>query len=125
MEIEFERVALYEEVWTVPLTQLGKKYGLSDNGIRKVCKALNIPLPAIGHWAKVAAGHTVVKISLPAQAKRTTFTSRFGLGEKDFSDPADERWLVDRLAFERAPGNHIAVAALNRYPSSSKRSLSQ
>lgn len=50
----FERISLYEEVWTTPLTKLGKKYGLSDNGLRKVCKALSIPLPKAGHWAKVA-----------------------------------------------------------------------
>ena len=56
MEIIFGRIALYDEVWTTPLTQLAKKYSLSDNGIREVCKAMNIPLPVAGHWAKVAGG---------------------------------------------------------------------
>jgi hypothetical protein len=55
-EITFERARLYEEVWTTPLTRLGEKYGLSDNGIRKVCKALNIPLPSHGHWARWLRG---------------------------------------------------------------------
>ena len=61
MEIIFERTRLYEEVWSEPLTKLGKKYGLSDNGLRKVCKALNIPLPRAGHWAKVAHTLTLAK----------------------------------------------------------------
>ena len=43
--IRFERTALYEEVWAAPLTRLGKNYGLSDNGLRKICKAINIQLP--------------------------------------------------------------------------------
>ena len=50
-EITFERVALYEEVWTTPLSHLGKKYGLSDNGMPKICKALAIPLPLEGNSA--------------------------------------------------------------------------
>ena len=37
MEITFERSALYVEVWQSPLTDLAKKYRLSDNGLRKVC----------------------------------------------------------------------------------------
>jgi hypothetical protein len=47
MSIEFERIALYEEVWTTPLIRLAEKYYLSDNGLRKVCKALNIPVPTL------------------------------------------------------------------------------
>ncbi len=54
MEIEFERSRLYAEVWSLPLTQLAMKYKLSDNGLRKICKALNIPLPERGYWAKVS-----------------------------------------------------------------------
>lgn len=42
MAIQFERQSPYEEVWPGHLTQLRKKYCLSDNGVRKVCIALNI-----------------------------------------------------------------------------------
>ena len=49
MSIEFKRDELYAEFWQTLLTQLGKKYGLSDNGLRKVCKAMNIPLLVAGH----------------------------------------------------------------------------
>lgn len=89
MEITFERQALYVEVWSTPLTQLAKKYGLSDNGLRKVCKAMSIPLPVQGHWAKVAAGHKVPKVPLPPQAERNTFVSRPPETTDEFSDPAD------------------------------------
>jgi len=37
-----KREELYEEVWSTPLCA---KYGLSDNGLRKVCKRLNVPVP--------------------------------------------------------------------------------
>jgi len=38
-----KREELYEEVWSTPLTKLSQKYGLSDNGLRKVCKRLDMP----------------------------------------------------------------------------------
>ena len=48
-----ERAALYNEVWTDPVTTVAKRYDLSDNGLRKHCKRLGIPLPYPGYWARV------------------------------------------------------------------------
>jgi hypothetical protein len=60
------RLKLYEEVWTEPMTTVAVKYGISDNGLRKRCKALNIPLPPAGYWAKVKAGKPVPdRVPLP------------------------------------------------------------
>jgi hypothetical protein len=49
---------------------LCKAYGLSDQGLRKVCVKLQIPLPTRGHWAKIAAGHVLVKPALPPLRKQ-------------------------------------------------------
>ena len=46
------RSELYKEVWTTPIHQLAKKYGLSDVGLAKICKRYNIPLPSRGYWAR-------------------------------------------------------------------------
>jgi len=35
---------------------VAKKYGFSDIRLGKVCRALNIPKPGVGYWAKKAAG---------------------------------------------------------------------
>lgn len=53
------REELYEDVWSKPMTILAEKYRLSDNGIRKRCKSLNIPIPHLGYWAKLKAGKPV------------------------------------------------------------------
>ena len=108
-DVTFERTALYEEVWTTPLTHLGKKYGLSDNGIRKVCKALNIPLPKHGHWAKVAAGHRVPRPALPSDAQRTNFVSRPAQEQESFRLSEDELWLAEHIAFEAKEENQITI----------------
>lgn len=56
-----EREALYNEVWTDPVTTVAKRYNMSDNGLRKHCKRLWIPLPPNGYWAKLKAGQKVTK----------------------------------------------------------------
>lgn len=50
------REELYQEVWSQPMNRLGPNYGLSGNGLAKICKRLDIPYPPRGHWAKKAAG---------------------------------------------------------------------
>src|SRR5215471_12316086 len=70
----------------------------SDNGLRKVCKALNFPLPHVGHWAKVAAGRNVPRIPLSDEAPRTTFVSRPREVERAVGVTDDEAWLTERLA---------------------------
>jgi hypothetical protein len=48
--MNFTRESLYELVWSKPLTSIAKEYNVSDNGIRKICKKYEIPLPKLGHW---------------------------------------------------------------------------
>jgi hypothetical protein len=55
----YNRERLYEEVWSEPVMVVAKKYRLSDVGLAKICKKLNIPRPGLGYWAKKAAGKYV------------------------------------------------------------------
>lgn len=59
------RDELYWMVWETPMIRLAAEFGLSDNGLRKICRKLDIPCPPAGWWAKRAAGHRVSKIKLP------------------------------------------------------------
>ncbi len=59
------REELYNLVWSKPLTKIAEMYGLSDNGVRKICIKMNIPLPQRGHWAKVKYGYKVKALNLP------------------------------------------------------------
>lgn len=64
-EIKFTRKELYDLVWATPLMTLAKKYAISDNGLRKVCKRMNIPLPQMGYWQKKNQGWHIHKKKLP------------------------------------------------------------
>lgn len=59
MKAEDERTKLFNEVWSEPMTTVSQRYGLSDNGLRKRCVKLEIPLPPIGYWTKRKAGLAV------------------------------------------------------------------
>jgi hypothetical protein len=106
-----KREELYEQVWSVPIWTLCEQYGLSDNGLRKVCKRLNVPMPERGYWAKVEAGKKVRKTPLPAKAERTTTEFwRAPKREKTAADDADVGWVKEREAFEADPANRVEVA---------------
>jgi len=60
-----KRTALYEQLWSVPATQLAVQYGISDVGLAKVCKRYRIPRPPRGYWAKLQAGKPVRRTPLP------------------------------------------------------------
>lgn len=60
-----DRETLYNEVWSEPVTLVAPRYGLSDVGLAKICRALAIPLPSRGYWAKVKAGKIMGRAPLP------------------------------------------------------------
>ncbi|WGU96464.1 hypothetical protein QJQ58_09620 [Paenibacillus dendritiformis] len=65
----YDRETLYKEVWLAPVTEVAKRYGVSDVAIRKVCQSLDIPTPPVGYWAKLRAGKPVTRIPLPISSK--------------------------------------------------------
>ena len=76
--IELTRKELYDLVWENPLSKLAKKYSLSDNGLRKVCKKLDIPLPKNGYWQKIQYNKKVSIEKLPVNnTVETSITLKF------------------------------------------------
>lgn len=65
------REELYKQVWETPMSRLAQAYGISGNGLAKVCNRLKIPYPPRGYWAKKAAGKKVVQYRLPEREEGT------------------------------------------------------
>lgn len=59
------REQLYEAVWTTPVVQLAKRYGLSDVGLAKICTRHQVPRPGLGYWAKKQHGKEEPRPDLP------------------------------------------------------------
>src|SRR6185369_4046909 len=93
------------------MTKLAPKYGLSDNGLRKVCVSLEIPVPPRGYWAKLAAGHKVKRIALPPNASRSVAVSQPAPRDppRPYRSEDDDRWLADRL--QREQGEALKIVA--------------
>ena len=103
-QIRFEREPLYAKVWASPMTEVAASYGISDTGLRKVCKAMNIPMPPAGFWAKRAAGQAVDVPPLPQDAERRVFISNVPARDANqYSDADDQEWLREQLANESRP----------------------
>jgi len=64
-KIIFQREDLYKKVWEKALVQVAADYGLSDNGLKKICIKMNIPIPYSGYWAKLKHGKDVFQTPLP------------------------------------------------------------
>ena len=102
----YDRDTLYEEVWQSPVSEVAKKYGVSDVTIHKVCRALDVPTPTVGYWAKLRAGKRAIKVPLPPSAKPV---QRLGIrtGVKSANDGQIPGFLndVERAAVLAAAGH--------------------
>lgn len=63
--VTVNREDLYRQVWETPMSRLAADYGISGNGLSKICDRLKIPYPPRGYWAKKAAGQKVIQFRLP------------------------------------------------------------
>jgi integrase len=41
---------LHELIWSMPMTRAARQVGITDNGLRKWCTRLKVPLPPQGYW---------------------------------------------------------------------------
>lgn len=47
------RRELFHLLWRVPTRRVAETFGLTDNGLRKICKIYLIPIPPRGYWASL------------------------------------------------------------------------
>ena len=62
--VTLTREELYQHVWKTPIHLLSEAVGLSDVGLAKICKQMNVPRPGRGYWARLDAGEHVKMVPL-------------------------------------------------------------
>jgi hypothetical protein len=65
------RQTLYDLVWSKPMSDLAKDFNMSDVGLAKRCRAVDVPIPYRGYWARKAAGQEPPKLPLPKYRTRS------------------------------------------------------
>jgi len=113
----YDRETLYQEVWAAPVTEVARKYKVSDVSIHKVCKSLEVPTPPPGYWAKLRAGKPVEKAPLPKNSKAG---KRTGLQTGYVSQIKEAKAGLDFLADEERDVL-LAVAAQILLPDKGER----
>ncbi|MBJ9593686.1 hypothetical protein [Burkholderia seminalis] len=105
--ITFERKALYDEVWTDPVSVVTKRYGLSDHALRKICRELAVPTPSSGYWSVLRLGKVKPeRAALPSFDGPETYTyvPMPGADARHFVGHMDARRVRQE---ESAPENRI------------------
>jgi len=74
------RNELYKQVWETPMSRLAKEYGISDKGLAKICKKLNVPVPPRGYWATIRSGIKLKRPPLPKLRKGAPESHYLNLG---------------------------------------------
>lgn len=87
--VRYNRSTLYEQIWSQPVQEVAKSYGISDVRLGKVCRALQVPVPPRGYWARLRNGYTVKKPPLKNMSAYHLIASHFmQLGVNDQSRKA-------------------------------------
>lgn len=113
-KIILKREELYDRVWQTPMIKLAAEYGVSGNGLKKICGKLKVPVPPVGYWQKLAYGYNVQKPPLPdideSELKKYELST---IKKPDF--PLDEKYKI-LIELESNPSNKIQVKKqLSRY----------
>jgi hypothetical protein len=71
-EQELTRRAMYDLVWSRPMTTVAEDLGISDIGLKKICDKHRVPTPPRGYWAKRDAGNQQSKFRPTARQIHNT-----------------------------------------------------
>lgn len=108
---EITRSDLYEQVWNVPMSKLGPRLGLSDTGLRKLCKRNGIPTPYQGYWQRLRHGKKVRRTPLPFLKEGQEEVIQLHRARKR-APPSQQVTgpVAEQREFEQQPKNRIKVA---------------
>ena len=107
--IFLKREELYKLVWSEPVSKLAQGYGLSDRGLGKICKRLEIPVPGRGYWQMKKKG---LKMPVPPlrPAKKLNATGAYiNRTSKSRIDDEQDPETCDSITAEKLTENKIMV----------------
>ena len=104
------REELYEKVWSQPMTKTAKSYGLSDVGLAKICRKLNIPTPGRGYWWKTELGIPVERTPLPPLENAEEKRIQLNRAEKPAKPQRQLTETERKVADEKKEENRIPVS---------------
>lgn len=83
------RQTLYDRIWADPVRTVAHELGISDVGLKKICRRADIPVPERGYWTRLRAGQAVKPTRLPLRGPGMPETvhigehAQFGFARRD------------------------------------------
>jgi hypothetical protein len=62
--LRLSRVELYDLVWSKPITEISRGFGVRDQYVARACDHCGIARPRPGHWQKIEHGKSVERAAL-------------------------------------------------------------
>jgi hypothetical protein len=106
--IVLSREALYELVWSKPMTAIAEDFGVSSVAFAKNCEKLDVPRPPRGYWQKLAQGLRPERASLAPSSATTPATIELQRRERVAAAP--------RQAAEAPPHIDVPRALVQPHP---------
>lgn len=75
--MELTREQLFNQIWAEPMGTVAARYGITGNGLARICDRLNIPRPSRSHWTRAAENRDPVP-ELPAPPRGLSEVVAFG-----------------------------------------------
>lgn len=107
--IKLSRDELYEKVWAQPVSVVAKEYGISDVGLAKMCRRLEVPIPGLGYWAKKQHGKPVEQVPLPPPPADTKLEVTINTYRKVAPDPEQLEKATEIIDAEELEANEVTV----------------
>jgi hypothetical protein len=104
-----KREALYKMVWSEPVSKLARGYGLSDRGLGKICKRLEIPVPGRGYWQMKKKGLKMPAPPLRPTKKLNATGAYIHRTSKPRMDGEQDHETCDLIKAEKLPETKITV----------------
>jgi len=66
------RQALYDRVWTEPMTKIAADLGVRSSSLKAICDRAGVPTPRAGYWQKRADGRAAKPPGLSCETRAAT-----------------------------------------------------
>ena len=86
--MEITRSQLFDSIWSEPMGTVAARYGLTGNGLAKICDRLAIPRPPRSHWTRNADNREVQPDLPPAPIG---LSETFALGRRQMRQSPGRR----------------------------------
>ena len=104
-----KREQLYKMVWSEPVSTVAHRYGLSDRGLGKICKRLEIPVPGRGYWQMKRKGLLIPVPPLRPAKKFNATGTYIHRTSNPRTDGEQDHETCDLITVEKLPEHKITV----------------